>query len=67
MSIIEEEDVIVRGGEEEREGGGGGARKWCTAQNGFKIWTVGVLFVINLINYMDRYTIAGEWVTMTIH
>ena len=26
-----------------------------------KIWTVGVLFFINLLNYMDRYTVAGKF------
>ena len=25
-----------------------------------KFWTVGVMIFVNMLNYMDRYTIAGE-------
>ena len=34
--------------------------KLFTKYNLLKLWTVCVMFFVNLLNYMDRYTIAGK-------
>ena len=39
---------------------GDGRTKVFTKFNLLKFWTVCVMFFINLLNYMDRYTIAGK-------
>lgn len=57
-SVLTEEDVksLGRRNRQAAESSGGfssvGSKEW---------FTVGVLCFINLINYMDRFTIAGEF------
>lgn len=29
--------------------------------------TIGVLCFVNLINYMDRFTLAGKWITLFLN
>ena len=39
----------------------------CTEENFNKFFTVAILTAINLLNYVDRFTLAGQLDDLNIH